>query len=70
MIFMILKCKVFSNKRWNFEALLENISFPLKKDGEDLKELEITGNIKDDITKISSTDDSFKIRIKKWFFRS
>ena len=69
-IYDFKNAKVFLTKdEINFEALLENISFPLKKDGEDLKELEITGNIKDDITKISSTDDSLKLELKNDFLK-
>lgn len=64
-IYSFKNAKVFIKKdETNFEASLKELTFPLKKDGMDLQELDIKGNIKDDITKISSIDDSLKVELR------
>lgn len=64
-IYEFKNAKVFITKdEINFEAFLENLSFPFRKDGVDLKELQIKGSIKDEITKISSIDEDLKLELK------
>ena len=64
-IYEFKNAKVFITKdEINFEAFLENLSFPFRKDGVDLKELEIKGSIKDEITKISSSNEDLKLELK------
>lgn len=55
---------VITKDEIKFEAFLENLNFPFKKDGVDLKELQVKGNIKDEITKISSIDEDLKLELK------
>lgn len=57
--------KVFIKKdEINFEALIKDLTFPIKKQGKFVKELEIKGFIKDDITKIYTSNEDLKIELK------